>query len=166
MGESRYPYQCYRMLRNLDRIGRIIWAIKIREILFLNTFGYVWVYENIGDVNIFMTVFKQRVIDCGIQEWHHALNESSKARYYKYFMTELKVANYIFYKNFTALSYSTFKSKMLCSLINVEIGRHNDISYEERICGLCNTQSVEDEFHLIIDCPAYSGLRETYSYFI
>ena len=41
LSESRYPYQCYRMLRNLDRIGRITWATKSRDILFWYGFGYV-----------------------------------------------------------------------------------------------------------------------------
>ena len=57
MSTNRYPYHCYKMLRRLDAVGRITWASKVKVILFTYGFGYAWIYENIGDVDIFMKLF-------------------------------------------------------------------------------------------------------------
>ena len=67
------------MLRNLDNSGRITWATKVKNILFNYGFGYAWVNENVGDENLILKTFKQRLLDCGKQEWHENVFESSKA---------------------------------------------------------------------------------------
>ena len=43
----------------------------------------------------------------------------------------------------------------------IEKGRHVSPKIEphNRICTLCNLNSVEDEFHFIMECPFYSTLR-------
>ena len=55
-------------------------------------------------------------------------------------------------------------SRFRCSAHNllVETGRHNNISYEDRICTLCITQSIEDEYHVFMKCPFYNNLRQQY----
>ena len=58
MNLNRFPYKCYKMLRNLDETGHITWASKVRELLYKFGFGYVLVTENVGDVNLFMKSFK------------------------------------------------------------------------------------------------------------
>ena len=60
MNSNRLPHNCYKMLRNLDENGRITWATKMRALLFKYGFGYVWLSEDVGDLNLFMTTFKRR----------------------------------------------------------------------------------------------------------
>ena len=45
----RYPKNCYVMLKRFDDIGRINWVTKVREILFQYGFGYVWLWQDVGD---------------------------------------------------------------------------------------------------------------------
>ena len=49
MDRSRYPKQCYEMLKNLDAVGRENWAIHIRALLFRYGFGYVWIAQDVGN---------------------------------------------------------------------------------------------------------------------
>ena len=42
--------------------------------------------------------------------------------------------------------------------IKVETGRYENLSSENRTCFNCNT-CVEDEKHVILDCPLYADLR-------
>ena len=159
MSSTRYPKKCYKMLRNLDETGRITWASKVRELLFRNGFGYVWVVEDVGDLNLFMKAFKQRLIDCCKQDWCAVIMESGKTRHYRYIMPVLKVANYI---NFNIpLKYRIALSKLRCSVhkLNVETGRHSDIAYEQRLCILCNMREIEDELHFVMKCPVYDQIR-------
>ena len=45
-----------------------------------------------------MELFKQRLrFQTEKQDWHRQIDNSTKAHYYRYFMTELTVAIYIYY---------------------------------------------------------------------
>ena len=70
-------------------------ASKVRELLYKYGFGYVWVTENVGDVNLFMKNFKQRLIDCSRQDWCSNIPASGKARHYRFITPSLLFANYI-----------------------------------------------------------------------
>ena len=77
-------------------------------------------------------------------------------------MPELKAAKYLYYNLPFKLKISL--SRFRCSAHNlmVETGRHNNIPYEHRLCPICNTQIVEDEYHFVMICPLYSDLRKQY----
>ena len=49
--------------------------------------------------------------------------------------------------------------------LEVEMGRHNNISFEDRLCKLCgrsNIFAVEDEFHVVFHCEAYNDTRHVH----
>ena len=76
MPNHRYPKQCYNMLRSFSDSGKINWAYG---------FGYVWEANTVGDGVHFVNVFRQRVKDCFVQQWHSNIENSPKALYYKHF---------------------------------------------------------------------------------
>jgi hypothetical protein len=45
--------------------------------------------------------------------------------------------------------------------LRIESGRYGSKRLErhERICQLCNTQAIEDEFHFILVCNLYQEIR-------
>ena len=43
--------------------------------------------------------------------------------------------------------------------LEVETSLFKGHKLEERICKLCTTDSVEDEFHFLFDCPLYNDIR-------
>ena len=45
--------------------------------------------------------------------------------------------------------------------LNIETGRHTKPKTDrvDRICTLCNTNTVEDETHVLVNCPCYSDIR-------
>ena len=161
MNRDRFPYQCYKMLRHLDETGRITWATKVKHLLFSYGFGFVWLNEEVGDINMFIRTFKQRIVDCAKQEWHAKLSDSGKARHYRFIMPSLETANYL--KLNIPIKYQIALSKLRCSIhkLKVETGRHESIAYEQRLCTLCNYNLVEDEFHFVMICPIYENLRST-----
>ena len=46
-------------------------------------FGHVWITQGSGDVNRFLSVFKQRVTDNFMQGWNEEISNSSRANTYK-----------------------------------------------------------------------------------
>ena len=54
----------------------------VRDLLSRLGFMDVWVYQGVGDIKIFMEVFKQRIKDVFIQDWHSRLENSTRTRFY------------------------------------------------------------------------------------
>ena len=54
--------------------------------------------------------------------------------------------------------------RLRCSAHNllVESGRHHNIPYDDRICAICNTHSIEDEYNVFMECPFYNNVRHQY----
>ena len=49
--------------------------------------------------------------------------------------------------------------------LEVEVGRHNKIEYQRRLCKYCKSigvEHVEDEAHFLFDCPLYDDIRNNY----
>ena len=44
--------------------------------------------------------------------------------------------------------------------IKIETGRFVDEQREDRICTLCNSNSVQDQIHFLFHCPYYDTYRE------
>jgi hypothetical protein len=40
--------------------------------------------------------------------------------------------------------------------LNIETGRFNNINRNERFCFNCNKNSIEDEYHFILECSRYN----------
>ena len=59
------------------------------------------------------------------------------------------------YENRRALSKLRIRSHNLL----VETGKWYNIEINQRICKQCDQYKIEDEFHLIFECPKYSELR-------
>ena len=55
-------------------------------------------------------------------------------------------------------------SQLRCSIlpIQIEIGRFNNLKIEERLCPICNTGSIETEYHFLFECPKYQNSREEF----
>ena len=83
MSENRLPRNSYIMIKNLDNLGRRTWATHVKEILFRYGFGYAWIAQDIGDLNIFMYNFKTRITDCFRQNWNDDVNSSSRCDTYE-----------------------------------------------------------------------------------
>ena len=57
------------------------------------------------------------------------------------------------------------KFRISCHDLEIEKGRHYNITAEERFCKLCSSNNnyfIEDEYHVLLKCPFYQELRTTY----
>src|SRR5690348_9309529 len=48
------------------------------------------------------------------------------------------------------------------SRLRVELGRWRGEQREERVCVLCDRHVVEDERHVLLNCPVYAKQRDTF----
>ena len=140
---------------------RETWAFKVRQLLHSYGFGYVCIYEEVGDINEFVKTHKQRLIDTSKLDWHSNIMTLSKARHYRYIMPMLQTTRYIYYGIPIKFRIALTKLRCFVHKLHIETGRHRNINYEERLCILCNTNNIEDEFHFVIACRLY---EELYTY--
>jgi len=45
------------MLKSLDNVGHLTWATHIKNLLFLYGFGFVWVSNQVADIDVFISTF-------------------------------------------------------------------------------------------------------------
>ena len=139
-----------------------LWTSAIKKNLESLGFAYVWL--NINDY-IEVNMLNRRLKDQYIQTWFENINNLSKLYYYA------KMKNiYCFEDNWTLI-----RSEKLIMLITrlrlashdleIEIGRHNRIDRNNRICKLCNSNAIETEFQFVMVCPLYKDLRRKYTSF-
>ena len=162
MENSRYPRQCYIMLKRLDEAGRVTWATKVKNLLSRYGFGYAWQNQGVGNEKRFLILFKSRLRDILIQEWVSDINTSSKANHYRNFYGSFEIQFYL--KNTLPVYLTRILAKLRCSAheLKVEKGRHNGTPYLQRICVFCRNNQIEDEFHFVLQCPFFHDLRIRY----
>ena len=55
------------------------WVSKVRNLLFSYGFGEAWYNQGVGDVNLFLVLFKQRAIDLYLHDWFLNLENKQRA---------------------------------------------------------------------------------------
>ena len=80
---------------------------------------------------------------------------------YRIFCIDKKLKNY-FDLLPRPLWYLMIKFRCVNIKIPVVAGRYNSVPLDERICCLCNTNSIGDEFHCLFQCSYFDDPRKVY----
>ena len=156
---------CYNMLCKFDEAGKHTWVTKVKHILLSYGFGHVWYNQGVENVNVFLKEFKQRLLDCEIQDWAGCKSQMPKLYYYNMYKTLYMPELYLYMNISTKLKASFAKFRMSNHNLEIEIGRQTKVDYEDRLCKACgklNLISVECEYHVIMKCHLYHEIRRKY----
>ena len=163
--KSLYVNTCYlSSLKMLDTSDTNCWARCVKCMLESNGFSDVWLCQGVGDRDIFVKIFTERLSDVFFQNWSERLSMSSRAIFYKSIKLNWSFGQYLELVNVTQ------HRKSLCKLIvsshrsRIETGRWErpPVPREMRQCEICH-QGVEDEFHFVCVCPTYVHIRKKYT---
>ena len=146
------------MLIAHDNSGRQNWVTKIKNILFRNGFGFVWEAQGIGDLQLFVKEFKDRLIDIHRQEWQAYLNDNSKE--YLEYQPSIVRANYTKFLDCRQMRRALCLLKTDNLPLNA-IARYGE-SISNPICAACDAGDVEDIVHFMFVCTAYDIFRKKY----
>ena len=137
--------------------GNKNWCSEVRDIL-----------GSIGEENAFtkkqtcdIAYCKQKMCELAEDEWKANVLAKPKLRSYKKFKYNMDTTDYV---KWTTSKYDrSIQAKFRCGILqlHVETGRFNQTKLEDRICQLCNLNSIEDECHFLCECPLYNELRKT-----
>ena len=96
-----------------------------------------------------------------IQEWFAKDSQSHKALVYFNFKQNFELEKY-FVTLPRKLYLLMFKLRTANHKLPIEIGRWEGNERNERICSLCDTRDIGDEFHYIFQCPYFAYERTTF----
>ncbi|MEW8546023.1 MAG: reverse transcriptase family protein [Candidatus Thiodiazotropha sp.] len=111
---------------------------------------------------------KEFVFDKFKSDWLHDINRENarygngrnKLRTYRQYKQEFQSETYL--KCSMSRAHRSAYAKFRCGVapIRIETGRYERLNYNDRTCFYC-IDKVENEEHVLLDCPQYASLRES-----
>ena len=134
--ENKYIKLIYQMVLNdIEELpNKTNWASLEGHLLISLGFFEVWVSQGVGNIDIFISVLKQRLTDNLIQNWQERLDISTRARFYKSF-ANFQLQPYLEKINVFKYMQALSKLRMSSHRLEVETGRWarpNTITVDER----------------------------------
>ena len=179
MGWLNVKYEYYiciaRLWNRLIKMNTGRLTRKILEFDLQNISDYNWCgdfYQVLESINmeeymvngtiIDLSEFKRNMFDLMYENWSVNVCYKPKLRNYVKFKRDINTESYI----------STFLSRYQRSLLaqlrtgilplHVETGRYYRTPLEQRVCKICQTDEIEDEYHFICICSIYSTERNLF----
>ena len=102
----------------------------------------------------------QRLKDQFNQEALASINEEgSKLKFYSKLKDEPGMEKYLTSITNVKHRVDMTRLRLSCHSLHIETGRHRGTQRQDRICTLCNINTVEDETHVLVNCPVYHDIR-------
>ena len=71
-------YLSYKIQLQLDKLHKKGWVTNLKQLLFSNGFGHVWISQEVGGEALFLREFILRLQDIARQNWRADLESSAK----------------------------------------------------------------------------------------
>ena len=111
------------LLEDLQRLPeKLSWAKSVKVLLESLEFGHVWLMQGVGDVTMFLNVFKQRLTDYFIQGWNAEISNSSRANTYR-LMADFNFKCYLDFITIRMFPYAFTRLRVASHRLEIEAGR-------------------------------------------
>jgi hypothetical protein len=99
------------------------------------------------------------LVDCFTQQWFNDVHNSSPLSLYKHIKCSLHYEQYL-----NCVASKPLRLGIPAHNLRIEVGRYgvNRIQRCDRVCQLCETSDIEDEYHFVCCCPALINERKLY----
>ena len=153
------------MLKQSDEAGCDIWASEIKLLLYSFGFGYVWHQQGVGNIDLFVCIFKLKLVDTAGQNPHIDVTNNCKLKLYRIYKSSLEIEPYLLvamhWKHRAALG----RFRCVSHKLAIERGRALRYDRSVRVCKYCEIMGhycIEDEYHILLICPLYFDIRNKY----
>lgn len=87
LDSNKYVRNIYDMMLNdiEQHPDKSSWAKHVKEILERLGLSDAWIFQTLGNTNVFLNCVKLRIKDQYLQNWNEEINSSSRARSYRLF---------------------------------------------------------------------------------
>ena len=143
-------------------INKDNWFNKVKNLLTRYGFYYVWCNESQINETHFISIFKQRLIDEYLQQWQGNINDNGVLTLYRELKTSFEFESYLDNIVSRNLRIAITKLRICSHSLRIHTGRYDRLERNVRLCQVCNSNEIEDEFHFMFKCTPYVQLRQTY----
>ena len=130
--------------------------MKIKE--YYNFYNFNYSSLNDCKVKQYINVMKQKYIS----HWNQTLQNSQKLSFYNTIKNNSSPFTNLVLTRRNPLRKTLLKLRISCHKLRIETGRYDNIPRNERLCHFCNCNNIEDETHFLLDCSAYSRVRDIF----
>ena len=95
MTEDRIPFKAYKMLCILHCKDKNNWVSNVCFTLYKYGFGHVRENQGVENVSHFLRAFKQRLVDCFLQDWNSSITSSDRYVFYSSFKQTHELTPYL-----------------------------------------------------------------------
>ena len=159
MNPQRLPYKSYRMLLELDNRGKKNWVTSVKMKLFEYGFGFVWMNQCVADENLFIRIFRDKVIEFWWKDWKSHIESSERFEFYSLFSQVRILPTYMSINVGRHIKRIMTKFRLGVSDICVHAYRYRQD--RQLTCPLCKSPK-EDELHFVLSCPGLSDIRDKF----
>ncbi len=166
MDTSRITYKVFKWSNSLSLGNVKTWEYHVKQFLKdANMLDHPFMNPDIN-VKVTMREYRDALIASDKVNWHNKVwddtkNEENgnKLRLYRCYKDDICVESYV-----TTIMPFHHRQKIAmlrlgCLPIQIELGRRSNTPLDSRICKLCNQGCIEDEVHLLLQCPLYDDIR-------
>ena len=109
----------------------------------------VWENPNGIDITVCLCSFKRKLMDCFIQELDASVRDNRVLTLYKTVKETFQYELYLDMIKDKYVCHALTKLRVSSHKLRIETGRYgrNRIERHERLCELCTSGQVEDEYH-------------------
>ena len=139
MEDARLPKIVYRQCKNRTAGLKGSFCYSIKSILGNLNLGHLWISEEIGEYNDWVSVVRAAIKRKDTDLWLLAMQEKSKLRLYRTLKTDLKPEEYL---SWTVSAQQRALYAQLRSgthQLRIEVGRWSQEAEADRVCKVCLT---------------------------
>ena len=138
--------------------GQDTWVSKIRDLLCTNGFGIVWVCKEVGNEKAFLTLFRERLVDCFKQNWSSKMSSSNTFDHFHSFKSLIQREPFLANGNISR-HFRNILVKFRLGVSKLNCHRYRFYKNTNLLnCPFCGDLK-EDEMHFLLVCNVYEDLR-------
>ena len=149
---------------NLSHVNNVYTSKYLSYIsaIFNNTgFSFLWLLQDPSEMASLPLIIKKSLKDQYIQDWLSTVNKLPKCVLYRTYKHQLYLEQYL-------CMLSQYLRKIVCRFqtsnhkLPIETGTYNNVPSENRLCTFCNSNTLCDDFHLILECSLLKNIRREF----
>ena len=127
----------------------------------------MWNQHSVGNIEYFLSAFKQRLLYTSRQTWHADVMNNCKLNMYSLYKSSLVTEEYLLVNMYWKHKAALARFRCANHKLAIERGRVLRQERNTRICKYCINRGiyiVEDEFHVLLVCKLFHEIRVKFIY--
>ena len=137
------------------------WLNHIKTSLDNAGFSYLFNERNLANKNQFKNLIKLRLKDIYDQKWVESVSNNSICLNYRAMNTQKKLKEYLLNLP-SQYKFALCKFKCASHKLPIVAGRYAGLAIDDRMCTLCDTNEIGDEYHYLYQCSYFNVDRSKY----